>query len=538
MYDLSSASAARPRGGKPRRSNVLRTTAVVVAWLIIAASANAVRFYVDRNAQGSQTGVDWTNAYLSPQPAFAAANAGDEVWIADGVYHPGAPGDISASFTVPAGVRVYGGFRGDETTLAQRRWWAYPTVLSGDLADDDQFGNPWYIGWNINSPNSLNVVKVMGGAPTTVLDGLIVSHGYGVFTSGAGVLATGSVLDVRNCTFRRNAGYQGIGSCVAVVDGFATFQHCDFRENWGRFVDGVGIGTTGTAGVNVDRCSFFDNHAETDSSRGNGAGIALEGSALSSVTRSTFEANYAIPFAANYISYGGAILNGGPSLFVDRCVFKNNQALTGGGIYSWRNLQVFNSLFDGNVAISTSQNGGIGGAIATYFFGNYTLEVYACTFAHNRAHEVAGVWFQGSGQFTSDIANCIFWDSQDVNGIVSQSSVKKARYSCIQNLWVTIPGEDPIDPEKFPNCTDAYPQFVNLASNYRLAASSPCIDAADKTVFLSSQKLDLDGLWRFIDVASVPDTGNGAAPLPDMGCYEYGIRKRVGYEDPFLQLGR
>lgn len=339
-----------------------------------------------------------------------------------------------------------------------------------------------------------------------MLDGLVVSNGSAVFANGAGILATDSQLEVRNCTFRRNSGYQGIGTCVAILDGFASFYNCEFIDNWGRFVDGVGICSAGTAGVTVERCRFYDNHADADSSRGNGAGIALEGATSSTVKECTFEANFAIPFFSNYFSYGGAIHNSGPSLIVDRCTFRNNRALMGGGIFSWTNLQVTNSLFDGNIAI------GNGGGIGTYFYGNSQIAVYGCTFVHNRAHEVAGIHYQGFDQFDVDIATCIFWDNQDVNGIVSQSSVKEARYSCVQNLWVTIPGEDPIDPKKFPHCIDSNPQFTEPMSNYRLSASSPCIDAGDRTVFTLSHKCDLDGMWRFVDTPTVPNTGAGLLP--------------------------
>jgi hypothetical protein len=70
-------------------------------------------------------------------------------------------------------------------------------------------------------------------------------------------------------------------------------------------------------------------------------------------------------------------------------------------------------------------------------------------------------------------------------------------------------------------------------NDYRLAASSPCIDAGDNAFLpadftdvdgdgdlLEILPLDLDHLPRRQDVPSVPDTGIGMAPIVDMGSYE------------------
>ena len=71
-------------------------------------------------------------------------------------------------------------------------------------------------------------------------------------------------------------------------------------------------------------------------------------------------------------------------------------------------------------------------------------------------------------------------------------------------------------------------------NDYRLSLSSRCIDAGDNTS-VAPDWLDLDGDGntvepvpvdldfrpRFIDVPAIPDTGNGAPPLVDMGTYEH-----------------
>jgi predicted outer membrane repeat protein len=503
---------------------------LVLAAVPTIASAKVI--YVLKSASGLATGTSWADAYTNLHPALAEALPGDQIWVASGTYHPGLPGDTDATYALPSGVALYGGFVGTESQLSERNWNANPTILSGDVGDDDVFGAPWWNGWNIHTSNSKHVVTAIGAAEGTLMDGVEVRQGYAIQTSGGGLYAEGSQLEIRNCKFARNGGYQGYGSSVFFLDGFLKVFDSEFIESWGRFVNGVGISTYGTAGAIVEGCTFYDNHAEADFSLGNGSGISFYGTGGSKVVNSQFRYNYANPFNIGYTSYGGGIHNFGGPLEVDRCLFEGNQAGNGGGIFSWKDLTVSNTLFRSNRVFSTNQGGGFGGAAATSFFGASTLKMTGCTIVNNQAHETGGVWYGGSGNYTTDISTCIFWGNSDINGIVSQSQVKKASSSCIQNLWVTIPGEDPIDPSKFPNCFDWDPRFVQFPTNLHLKLDSPCVDAGDKTRFAPTWGLDLDGLARFVDIPAVPDTGIGAAPLPDMGCYE-AVSSLVSFPDGF-----
>lgn len=491
-------------------------SALVLSGLSLLGLSGAIAdtIYVDPGASGANSGTSWANAYTSLQAGLADAAPGDEVWVCQGTYHPGAPGDIEASFVLPAGVQLFGGFDGTEAAPSERDWQANASILSGDLGEDDSFGNPWWNGWNITTPNSKRILLVSGALPGTVVDGFVVSNASGTNTQGAGIFVDGSPIEVRNCTFRRNSSYQAAGTCLGVYGGFATVKNCVFTENWGRFVDGVGIWTGGTAGAQVEDCVFFDNHADAYISNGNGCGIALNGSTASTVVRCEFRSNLAVVWpGVQYPSYGGAIHNFSAPLTVDRCKFYGNHASNGGGVFSWKNAAISNCLFANNTA-------DYGGAISSYAYQSYDLRVTGCTIVNNTAHEVGGIAFGGYVSFNAVVSGCILWGNSDVGGVHSRAQVKEASYSCVQNMWVFLPGEDPIDPEKFPSCTDANPLFILNGLDYRLRHASPCIDAADKDAFDLALALDLDGKARFVDLPYAPNLGNGAGPLPDMGCYE------------------
>ena len=78
-----------------------------------------------------------------PRPGVLrhVAASGDEVWVAAGTYKPTGGADQTISFNPPAGVKIYGGFAGTETSRGQRDWITNKTILSGDLQGNDNANN-------------------------------------------------------------------------------------------------------------------------------------------------------------------------------------------------------------------------------------------------------------------------------------------------------------------------------------------------------------------------------------------------------------
>src|SRR5215467_7671642 len=109
----------------------------------------------------------WATAFTDLQPALAASNSGDEIWVATGTYKPTATTDRTISFAMKDGVAIYGGFNGTETTRSQRDPVANVVTLSGDIGTAGFSGD-----------NSYHVVSA--GASVTlagIIDGVTVTGG-------------------------------------------------------------------------------------------------------------------------------------------------------------------------------------------------------------------------------------------------------------------------------------------------------------------------------------------------------------------------
>lgn len=140
--------------------------------------------YVDKNAVGQQTGNTWADAYPTLEQALdRAAHCPDvdEIWIADGTYRPYYEVARTAGYAIRPGVKLYGGFQGNETSIDQRIYGAFPTILSGDIGT---------IG--VASDNVYHVLTTLAGGEETLIDGVTIKEGMA--NGGTSDLQWGSAI--------------------------------------------------------------------------------------------------------------------------------------------------------------------------------------------------------------------------------------------------------------------------------------------------------------------------------------------------------
>ena len=294
----------------------------LAAAIIMLASCNPKVdriIYVDADASPGGDGRSWGSAYADLQKALKDAGKGDELWVAEGIYHPdGSRGDRKKSFQLKTGVAVYGGFSGSETERDERNWVSNVTILSGDLLENDQ-GNT-----NIQE-NSYHVLTGDKTDNTAILDGFLVTGGNA------------------NDTIWPNDGGGGMSN----ADGSPTVRNCTFTKNH-AFADGGGIRNWGESTPRITDCIFRDNRAAQE-----GGGIMNGPDSRANITNCQFIHNFAG-------EDGGGMYNNESHPLVVNCIFyRNSAALTGGGMYNVNESKpaVVNCSFHANQA--ETEGGGI-----------------------------------------------------------------------------------------------------------------------------------------------------------------------------------
>jgi len=145
--------------------------------------------YVDDTASGSNTGLNWNDAYNDLQAALTRASecTTTEIWVASGIYMPDViNGSQTTSFDLMNDIEIYGGFNGTETSRSERDFPKNKTVLSGDIDPDG------------NSDTDKIVYADSTITSSTILDGFIITDG------DDGIYCDSGNPTIKNCVIADN----------------------------------------------------------------------------------------------------------------------------------------------------------------------------------------------------------------------------------------------------------------------------------------------------------------------------------------------
>jgi hypothetical protein len=248
-----------------------------------------IRWYVDSaSTAGIKNGMNWANAFTTFQQATAVASSGDSIWVAKGTYQP----PVNTSFSMKAGVAIYGGFAGSETLLTARNWFTNVTILKG---------------------NNNSVITSTGLTYSAVLDGFTITGGS--LTNGAGMYNSNSSPTITNIQFIRNSsGFGGSGAGMYTSGGSPLITNVLFSLNSCKGAgEGGGLYETGASSIMKNVVFYKDSTAYL------GGGIFEEGSS-SKITNAIFSGNYSNGDG------GGAIYIDGGSPVITNATFTGNEA--------------------------------------------------------------------------------------------------------------------------------------------------------------------------------------------------------------------
>lgn len=515
------------------------------------ATTIAPRLHVDQASGGAGPGTNWDTAFAELRDALADVRARHqtpaktddiwEVWVAAGVYTPtlqtgNLAVDRAQAFrfdpTVPLG--LYGGFSGYETKRDQRITDARinGTVLSGDLAGDDDASVPTTLG-----ENSFHVVTIVpsppsGGTPlpavaseVVVLDGFMLTggnangaasldppfmpddfHGGGVFVadgkrpelrnlfivanratqSGAGMFLAATNVgtqSIQNVVFSRNDAGGAGGGLAALNVASLEIDDSTFEDNFGG---GGGALYLMFSDTTVRRTSFLRNISST------WGGALRQGYGRTSLIDTRFRQNSTTGSSGR----GGAIAADVADIEISQSVIVENEtALTGGGVYGWSaatRIFVTNSTIARNSFENLAE---FGSGIRS----DGPVSVVNSVISGNR-----NTAWGDSDLFNSDFGQ--IYSTRAVS-VLSSCLERQTGYSHVSNLNAQGPEDLFVDPQR---------------GDYRLKSGSICIDNGNSFVDFRPLKAGIQSLPE-TDIAGAPRIadGNGDGVVTvDMGAHE------------------
>ncbi len=232
--------------------------------------------FVDIDATGNNDGTSWADAFTSLQDGIDAAEnspIADSVWVAEGTYKPDAS-SRSVSYLIQAdGVKIFGGFEGTESSFSQRNVANNPTIISGDLSDNDNPNDHNYTSL-FRADNSYKLFFLQ--ASDVEINGFTLTGAHANNTSGS-TTYMGSVVylpdgynsfTMKDCEVSYNISNRNGNLHFDFVNGSNSkslyIENCIFHHNVSRYAAGIQASVNNSAvtlDVNVTNSVFYENRA-------------------------------------------------------------------------------------------------------------------------------------------------------------------------------------------------------------------------------------------------------------------------------------
>lgn len=276
----------------------MRFLVFLLCFIAVTSPAWADTLFVAAIAEPGGNGQSWNSPYRSINTALQAWNAGDEIWVARGVYTLG-----EAEATLKNSVKIYGGFSGHETAREGRDWLRRLSIF--------------------HAPKEGNSILFLQDCDSsTVVDGIVFENA----TTSAVRVLSGSPR-IFNCQFRNNTSETDAGALLVQGAGririeFSVFENNSSAERGGAVYIDAGAFDDKGFGSFFGQCYFINNTAKY------GGAIAYdENLGIVQVASCAFARNTAD-------SIGGAIRSQRSFLYVTNSTFfmnlSNNESSTDG----------------------------------------------------------------------------------------------------------------------------------------------------------------------------------------------------------------
>ncbi|MGY6631933.1 MAG: choice-of-anchor Q domain-containing protein [Wenzhouxiangella sp.] len=376
-----------------------------------------------------------------------------------------------------------------------------------------------------SGPANGYVVRIEAGQPGASLQGFTITGGFGsnMTGPGGGLLIRNTEVSLNNLVVTANQAT--IGGGLLVDNAAVAVNEVEFSDNVALF--GGAIRVEGGS-LTVTNSRFEANQAQTDGgamsvfwaneiaiadtvfvgnrAHGIGAALALSNTVLNASDLRFTGNGEATPAGhppGSAVSYsplvGGALYTANVSGQLDRARFQGNAAFRGAAYYAAGNsgLVINNALIQGNQAGTgvVFVNGSSPSLVNTTLVDNDGFGIFT-TFGAQPL--LANSIVSGHGSIASqEIAG---------NGLV------QVEYSLINGHFNGVNLGSGIILDE-PPALDADADFAPLPG-------SPVIDAGNNALLAEAITLDLLGNARFVDDPDAPNTGVGDGPLVDLGAVE------------------